>query len=399
MKKISNSQPVAVSTTFKPLSLSMHIVALGGMPTSQFYMQTQGAWKPNHAETDESKWYNSDGGQADGPLRLQAQYSVADPDGVVDAETVIPTVKWYVDGTEVTSTDNTADYYKSGNLLYVRKNFTQTTPATVRCEATFTDPRTGNVAIKEDSVTLTATVFADEQWAITILSDRTRHHFPLTATSTQYTFEAEARLGSKDKTSEVAWFWDYSTDNGSTWQDIDDTCYWYVSGKNTATLTVDADFTDDITIRARIAKTPTATAPDLPNQATASLAWRWPKVTPMAFSYGGDKVLPDGTGMKFGLIVHVARRDDMTQAEQRQWIMCNWAVRKQVDSANTEIALTSLSESGIEVDVPQAKLYNTKGTKYIVDPQCAMRGVYDVLADDKGNLLADASGNLMFART
>ena len=70
MKKLQNSQPLAVSTTFRPLNTSLHIVALGGMSMQQFYRQTQGTWMPDHSK---APVINAEGIQTDGALRLKAQ--------------------------------------------------------------------------------------------------------------------------------------------------------------------------------------------------------------------------------------------------------------------------------------------------------------------------------------
>ena len=103
------------------------------------------------------------------------------------------------------------------------------------------------------------------------------------------------------------------------WLTINNDCLWYVSGKNTATLSIDADFIDNLMVRCRIgiADGTSTAAPDLPNEATACIAWRYPKVIPTVFSYGGDRVFAENSFMTFGLIVHVAKHDDMTLEQKR----------------------------------------------------------------------------------
>ena len=218
-----------------------------------------------------------------------------------------------------------------------------------------------------DTLSLSAVLQADEQWSINILCDRTRKHFPLSAATTIYTFEAEARLGGVDKTAQVAWFWDYSLDAGVTWLAITDDCLWYVNGKNSATLAVDMDFIEDILVRCRIGVnngTSTA-APDIHNEATAAIAWRFPKILPTVFSYGGNRVFPESAWMTFGMMVHVAKHNDMTAEQKRHWLMPNWGIRQQGSTNPPEM----LGEYGMEVTVPGNKLFNTVGVKYLVETE------------------------------
>ncbi len=394
MKRLNNSQPLAVTTTYRPLNTAMHIEVLGGLSTVQFYRQTVQQWIPDHSVVPV---IDEHGTQTDGALRLKAVYSIIDPDNNLNTDTLVPQIFWYVNGVQVTSTDSTQDYYIAGNILYVRKNFTHQLGANIYCECRFTDTRTSSPFVLSDTLPLSAILQADEQWSINILCDRTRKHFPLHAATTIYTFEAEARQGSADKTDAVAWFWDYSVDNGVHWLTINNDCLWYVSGKNTATLSIDADFIDNLMVRCRIgiANGTSTAAPDLPNEATACIAWRYPKVIPTVFSYGGDRVFVENSFMTFGLIVHVAKHDDMTLEQKRHWLMCDWAVRRQ----GSNDAPVPLGAYGLEVVVPRQYIYDNAGTKFIVDPRCSIRGPYDILADPSGEVFQSASGHELAVRT
>ena len=394
MKRLNNSQPLAVTTTYRPLNTAMHIEVLGGLSTVQFYRQTVQQWIPDHSVVPV---IDQHGTQTDGALRLKAVYSIIDPDNNLNTDTLVPQIFWYVNGVQVTSTDSTQDYYIAGNILYVRKNFTHQLGANIYCECRFTDTRTSSPFVLSDTLPLSAILQADEQWSINILCDRTRKHFPLHAATTIYTFEAEARQGSADKTDAVAWFWDYSVDNGVNWLTINNDCLWYVSGKNTATLSIDADFIDNLMVRCRIgiADGTSTAAPDLPNEATACIAWRYPKVIPTVFSYGGDRVFAENSFMTFGLIVHVAKHDDMTLEQKRHWLMCDWAVRRQ----GSNDAPVPLGAYGLEGVVPRQYIYDNAGTKFIVDPRCSIRGPYDILADPSGEVFQSASGHELAVRT
>ena len=384
MKKLNNSQPLAVSVRLHPLNTTMKVVPLGEAPLVQFYMQTTNQWFPDH--THETS-FNEHGVQVDGVLRLRADYSIQDPDNMISEDAIVPVVYWFVNGTQVNVTDSTQDYYIVEDLLYVRKNLTHQEGATITCEVHFTDPRDGQALVLSDSVPLSAILKADEQWAVTILNDRTMKHHPLTS-SPIYDFEAEARLGNTVKTNNVAWFWDYSLDNGRTWHDIDDDDesdsrdYWYVSGKNTKKIRIDMDFVKNLMLRCRIGVTDgtSTAAPDLPNEATASIAWFMPKLRPQVFSYGGDRVDNDTAYMRFGFFVHVPLHSDMSEAQKREWLLTSWIVRKQ-GVADSEVIL---DEHGYEVDIPQRYLISTAREKFIPDPQIGFRETYDVVATAEG---------------
>ena len=121
---------------------------------------------PDHTK---SPVIGSDGVQSDGALRLKADYSIIDPDGMIDFNVFHPMVYWYIDGVQVTDIEETADYYVADSILYVRKNFTHLKGASVYCECRFTDPRTGSPVVISASATLSAVLHADEQWSINLL--------------------------------------------------------------------------------------------------------------------------------------------------------------------------------------------------------------------------------------
>lgn len=181
MKRLNNSQPLAVAVQYAALNTSMHIVVQGGLSTLQFYRQTLAEWLPDHTHPFA---YDANGSQADGPLVLLPEYSIIDPDGVLNTDSIYPQVYWFVDGTQITDTDSTYDYYLSGNALVVRKNFTHLQGATVVCECRFTDTRTSSPFVLSDTLPLSAILQADEQWGINILCDRTRKHYPISTTNT-----------------------------------------------------------------------------------------------------------------------------------------------------------------------------------------------------------------------
>lgn len=379
MKRINNSQPMAVSMQFRPMSSSMHIEVLGGLSASQFFRPVENRWIPDHSLSPE---FAPSGAQVDGALRLKAMYSTIDPDGVIKADSLSPQVYWYVDGVQIAETDMAADFYVSENILFVRKNFTHLAGAMVSCECHFTDIRTNSPFVLSDSMVLSAVLQADEQWNVKIIEDKTRKHFPVSAASTIYSFSAEASLGSVQKNDAVSWFWDYSVDKGRSWHDIDDSCYWYVSGKNSDTLKVDMDFIEEVTVRVRCADDKSAVSPNISSFATASCAWRMPSIRPVVFCYGGDKVFAETSFMTFGCHVHVASHSDLTMEEQRHWLMFDWTRRTQ--SEVHSVWLENFSPSCV---ITGSDLFNFDGRKYIIEPGISLRGVYDTVATSDGELI------------
>lgn len=392
MKKLNNSQPLAVTTVYRPLTSSLKIVSIKDLPTTQFYYQSAREWFPDHTKTPT---YDENGNQEDGILRLNAKYFLQDEDDLLDTSTITPEIHWFVNGTQINDTDTSKDYYNVGNDLYVKKNLTHLEAATIRCDMEFTDPRNSQRIVLSDTLVLNAVLKAKDAWQINLLCDRTRKHYPITTEQTVYDFEAEVREGAILRNSEVSWFWDYSLDNGETYRTINSDCLWYVSGLGTNKLTIDMDFIEKIMVRCRVGSTKTKVAPDLPNEATASMAWRWPVMKPEVFSYGGNRIFAENVSMRFGFFVHIAKHSDMTEAQKQKWLLTSWVVRRQGSTA----APVVLNEHGMEVDIAQRFLTNNALGKFIPDPQIGVRGVYDVVAFHDGELIELSNGQTFAIRT
>ena len=100
--------------------------------------------------------------------------------------------------------------------------------------------------------------------------------------------------------------------------------------------------------------------------------------------------------MKFGLLVHVPKHDDMPLAMQRHWLLCNWQVRRQ----GSQLAPTNVGCADVEVKIPHSMLYSEIGHKFIPDPNVGMRGVYDgVSFRDSGELIELSFGETFAIRT
>lgn len=392
MRKLNNSQPLAVTTIYRPLVTSLKIVAADSLPTTQFYYQSALEWLPDHTKTPV---YDENGAQKDGLLRLHAEHFIQDEDDLIDPSDISPTVYWFVNEQQISVTDSTKDYYIQGTDLCVRKNLTHLEGATVVCELHFTDPRNSQPIVISDTLVLNAVLRAKDAWQIILLCDRTRKHYPLHAKTTIYDFEAEVREGAILRNDSVKWFWDYSTDNGATFKTVTEDFLWYVGGLGTHKLTIDIDFIESIMVRCRIASSKEKTAPDLPNEATASMMWRWPLLRPEVFSYGGNRIFAENASMRFGFFVHVPKHDDMTMEEKKHWLLTSWVVRRQGSTA----APIVLNEHGMEVDIAQRFLMNNALGKFIPDPNIGLRGIYDVVATSDGQEIELSNGHTFAIRT
>lgn len=399
MKRLNNSQPLAVATQYAPLSTSIYLVTEGGMSLSQYYHKTTNEWMPDHTHAPAMKVQNGVECLSDGPLSLRPEYHVIDPDGLLEDGDLVPQVYWFVNDAQVTSTESTADFYVSDHKLVVRKNFTHKEACTVRCECRFVDTRKNEPFTLQTSVTLNAVLLADEKWSVKIVSDRAQKFFPLGTGGYRFRFRGEARLGNTDMSSatddteglvpSVEWLWTYSSDNGQTWKTIvpvegnvtEETCLWYVGGKDARDIEVDARYTEGILlrlqIRAKFVSHDSNAAKVLqPCMATASLSWRWPDVRPQVVCYNGDQVRPRDVFKVFGTLIHVAGRSDMTEEEKKEWVMPKWIVRKQ--GVMEDGAYLGSCGQGISVD---ANLLRSKtGVVYVVDADCVMRGALDAVA-------------------
>lgn len=397
MKRLNNSQPLSVTMTYRPLTTVLKIVSLGDLSTSQFYSQAAQEWVPDHTK---APVIDANGHQSDGTLRLHADFFIQDEDGLIDMSDLSPQIYWYVDDVatgQVSVTDPTQDYYKVGNDLYVRKNFTHLNGVKIYCEVHVTDPRNSQPIVLSDTVMLNGVLKAKDQYAITLLCDKTLKHYPLHAASPIYEIEAECRRGALLMDDRVAWFWDYSLNNGQTWLTIDDSCFWYVSGKNTKKLTVDMDYIESLMVRCRIGTENGAStaAPDVANEATASIAWRWPKITAQTFSYGGDRIFAENGSMRFGLIVHCQKHDDLTMEEKNHWLLSSWVIRQQ----GSNLAPLVLDEHGMEVDIPKSLLFGHSLEKFIPDPNLGMRGIYDIVGLSDGEAIELSNGHTFAIRS
>ena len=219
-RKLANPTPTVINTKFVSLDESFFIAADG--QTEQWYYDNEAKYAPNRHLT---------------PLTLTPKLSVKDKDTnisySVDAGTVsFYTVQWYAleytNGSYVETaitnlTDSSdADYVLSGFNLIVKKNVSYSHGVTIRCLATYKDPRDANTTCTtQDTVLLTTNRDAKvELPEVTIISPSARAFNPLTDYKTvdgvevqDSLFDFEATVSNKPTGDSVI---QYRVDGGGT---------------------------------------------------------------------------------------------------------------------------------------------------------------------------------------
>lgn len=385
MKKIINTAPpVVITTTRAPLVTSMSLTSVGGEPLTQLQDTAQNAWSPDRTKT---------------VLVLYPVINIKDPDTGLAVDPSSADIKYYVNNfnTPVTSRTTSDDYYletkdvvQSGETvkvptgrLVVRKNVDYDNAVVIMCQAEYTDASRSEIYKMEASVMLTSDNKPDELISIHLQNPSLVTYWPMTDTDSKRTFKAIAYKGStKMDPSKVKFFW-YLDEvliptNG--------TVPAYVSGQNTDTLVLDADFADNVKITASLALDTTATAPDYPAKAECALVWKWPRLEALPYSKGGAAVKSKSGELTFGAFIQ-GNSKDVDEDKAREYCRLNWKKRTTASTAVTDLGWSE------EVSVKNADLYQTGNVNVNIYPELNTLGPYEVLTDDSGNIITDDSGS------
>lgn len=176
-RKLNHPTPTVINTELVPLDESFYIEASGEL--EQWYYDNSKQFAPNRVIT---------------PLTLTPMLSVFDKDTSTSYTPSFYTTRWFVNEYNATQGEyveseivnpvdgSSPEYIISGNNLLVKKNVSYTRSVTIRCEATYIDPRDSGVTYTtRDSVILTCNhdatvVFPD----VAITSPKARSFNPLT---------------------------------------------------------------------------------------------------------------------------------------------------------------------------------------------------------------------------
>lgn len=147
---------------FSPMSVIPYIQVLGSSQTQVFRAASQ-SYEPNRTLT---------------PTVIRPEVSVYDPDLVFENGTAnrkLGYIKWYVNGVDVTTTDDylnglyaidLSDSIMRGTLS-VKKNVSPETRVKLRFEAILPDTRTGqNLTVSIDNILLTTQDVAPDKWTV-----------------------------------------------------------------------------------------------------------------------------------------------------------------------------------------------------------------------------------------
>lgn len=326
-RRIDVSQPMVLSTELTALTEMFQIEADDTL--EQWYYANNGVFMPDRSIT---------------PLTLIPVLSAFDPDTSTVYTPSFSQVSWYVtewNGTayaesEITNTTDSseASYVKlPSGYLKVKKNCGDGHSITIRCVATYIDPRDiATTSTVESSAIISTnrdatTIFP----TIDILNEKCTLYSPLTDNSSLFTFQAVVMMQGADITNDVVVEW-YACNADITTPVKIENMMCYVSGQGTATLVVDALYDENLTIIARAKQT--AQGELFPSLAYRSLAWNVPMMDASAYSENGAAVRLSTKRMTFGTVINI-RHSVLSDEKKEENILCEWKSRSASSSTET----------------------------------------------------------------
>lgn len=400
-----NARPLGVTTLYDPLNLMVSQRVAGGQLT-QIYNETTNSFTPSRAVT---------------PLLLEV---VAEGSVTATRETVQPilqgivwtetyedelgehtaTVATLADG-EITATSDYA-LTASGRLL-VMKDVMPSQPVTIRWKARWTDPRNGEGYTQEGQWTLTSDRVAEPMLRV-VIEDPVRHWNPLSSANVkseasghyEVVIEARAMQGENDVTARARFFWYYTDETGAQRlvDDADHPSLAYISGQDTARLTVDPDFESDRQSYVCMAglipdggMASDVTEPLPFALATASVSWQMPRTEGFVYSPQGRSVRNPDSRMTF---MQKFRQgdDDLDEAKVRRRVVQHWKMKR--DNRSTEEYLGAMPE----VTVDGHRLASNDRSRMVVGADNIVLSPYVAVADADGNVACDADGAVVVGR-
>jgi len=391
--KIENAAPPVVITTVRtPLTGSLSIDT-GGASLSQVYDAINGTWAPVDRRST--------------PLVLAPVISLTDPDtgqSVPLADMQNVDIKWYVDGstTPVTSRTPSDDYHQqtdddtatgtpTGSLV-VRRNIgpEDQYAVDILCELSCTDGSRAELYKFDAAVMLTAENKVQDMITVAMENPATMTYNPiLQHAASQRTFKAVAYNGSDPlAAARVKYFWYLDDDL------IDGNTIGYVSGQNTDTLVLDAEYLDNVLVNVRIATVPdgtpaaSITAPNHPARAEATLLWQWPKLDVLPYSMNGEAIKDASRPKTFRPIVQ-AYGKDVDESLWSRYFRFNWYTQP------TDTMTRKDQGWGTEVTVSGTDLFRSGGVHVNVGVDLYTLGAYRRVVDAQGRTVVDGQGRVV----
>lgn len=401
---------MVITTELQPLTESIYLEASSSVEQ----------WKSDNIPTGQNSQWSPD--RTATPLQLTPKITAVDTETNMSYTPSVYKCKWYVmeydasatnstDSTvkgdyvetEVTSTSTEDDYYKTtdGKTLTVRKNVPYDHAVTIRCVATYQDPRdSGTTHDLEVTQILSTNRDAEAVYPILDTDVPSAQSFnPLTDSTYDddgephgyFSITAKALLNNEDITSNIVIVW-YAVDSSGN-EVLADTMPWYVSGQNTATIKVDAMYGEYIRILVR-AKATSDTEDLYPSRCYRTVGWRvvYPQINTV--SPNGSAFRSTFTEMTFQTMANLKGRvmDDTIKAKH---ILFKWITRKSNATEETERGW------GQEITLPKDVLGSSRVDNVLpstlVIPFGYLLGPYEPVTDD-GNVVTDDDGNIVYDR-
>ena len=376
----SPEPPVVITTKRTVLSTLLSIKEGENGTLTQYQDLSKNTWSPNRKIN---------------PLVLTPVFSAVNDMG--EAETVTPEFTWYVDGTRITTTSTSADYYlesSGGNLtgnLVVRKNVGYETSVTVKCVATYTDNLRIETYSKDKSVLLTTESSPDKLYMVTLDVPNTLVYHPLTDESSQFTIHAAVQYDGRplDPSEQMAYFW-YIDGTPVTADTLG-----IVSGTGTDTLVIDADYYDGATVSVKLG-TPyypsedslTPVLPAQPNVnvgAQCGIVWDYEDPKALVVGYGGNVMRPSSGEKLFDATIQV-RNMDISEAKRDKYIRTQWSTHSAQDFQDVK----TLYEFGKNITLQPGQLTNDDDASMEVGVDIYVLGPVAAVVDDvTGEVVVD----------
>ena len=365
---------------YAPLNENFEILPQGmNMPLEQWYYANDNTYVPER--------------NVAAPLILVPTLQVQDIDTSMVSTPVMYTAQWFLLNSstgaydiEITSTTAQNDGYylsttggvKDGKLI-VTKNVPYDAAVSILCKYTYIDTRdstqtheiegTVSLATNRDATVTMPTI------VIAMTEDGTKYNPITDDTDSQFTFKAQVLKDGEDITTDSTIRW-YASENGGAETLIDELAsdgfkkfLCYVSGQGTDTLVVDAMYTENITIIARVVKDATTTPITLyPTKDFTTLQWDVVNLDAITTSRNGSAVRSDTESMEFYNIINV-RHNEVSDALKQKHLRVNW--KRRVKSGVSDVDMGW----GQSITISSNTLKSSSSTR--VFSEIYLRGAYE----------------------
>lgn len=344
--------------------------------TQQWFYANNNSYSPNRSTN---------------PLIITPTLSVFDPDTQQTHTPSFGDVKWYYLNssgtyTRITNTTEGSSYdyvvYADGHIK-VNKNVSYDSPVTLLCECPYLDPRSSGLYYTvKDTVVLTTNRDASIVYpTIDVTCESVRMFDVFKDTQTNFAFTAKVLKGITDITSQSSILWYVLNTSTGAEELINATttvdgvsvpkypCY--VSGYNSATLTLNAMYTNKITIVARVVKTASPLVL-YPSKAIRTLMWDDIPMDVMTHSNNSGGVRSDTDHMDFNAIVNI-NGDTLTDAQKSENLLFNW--KRRAASSSTVVDLGWGQAKRIDGSVLR------QNNSTIVYSETYLLGAYEIVYD------------------